>query len=134
MLRHYLGVTRRCSIVSLGFLLVLTVASAIFVYLVSPLRNPAFQPDSANAGTLVWWLQGVREADWLWGAFILAGLLAINFMLVLWSWCRSRSILAGDWHQEMPNKIAQLMLFGIGAWFFLYCVFLFYLLGQWLVD
>lgn len=63
-------VWRRFSIASLIFLILVTVASVILVYLVSPLRAPAFQPNSANAGTSVWWLKGVREDDWMWAAVI----------------------------------------------------------------
>lgn len=117
--RFFLG----CSVVSFVVLLIVTAASAIFVYQVSPLRNPAFQPNSANAGTLVWWLQDVREDDWMLAAFILSGLLAINFTLVLWY----LRILTREtilfWH----------FLFSFGTWLLLWYVFVFYLLGKWLV-
>jgi hypothetical protein len=48
---------------SFGILLTVTIASGIFVYYASPLRDPAFQPNSANVGSLLPWLQGIREAD-----------------------------------------------------------------------
>ena len=129
-------VFRRFSIASLSFLLVLTGASAIFVYLVSPLRDPAFQPNSANASSLVWWLQGVHEDHWLLVSVILAGLLSINFTLVVWRWCQSRIILAAHGYRRILREIVLLMHFmlGIGMWLLLRYVFLFYLLDQWLVD
>jgi hypothetical protein len=101
--------------------MLVTVASVVFVYLVSPLRDPAFQPNSANAGSPVWWVKGVREDVWVLVAFILAGLLAINSMLVLWT-------------LRIGRQIGLLMMVGLGMWLALYYVFLFYLLGQWLVD
>ncbi|MBD0344367.1 MAG: hypothetical protein ICV63_05945 [Coleofasciculus sp. Co-bin14] len=112
---------RRFSIASLIFLVLVTGASAIFVYLVSPLRDPAFQPNSGNAGSLVWWLQGVPEGNWLLAAAILAGLLAINSMLVLW-------------YLRIARQITMLMLFGFWMWLLLYYLFLFHLTAQWLVD
>jgi hypothetical protein len=112
---------QRFSIASLIFLVFVTGASAIFVYLVSPLRDPAFQPNSGNAGTLVWWLQGVPERNWVMVAIILAGLLAINSMLVLW-------------HLRIARQISMLMLFCFWMWLVLYYVFLSYLGAQWLVD
>jgi CBS-domain-containing membrane protein len=95
--------------------------SAIFVHLVSPLRDPAFQPNSANAGTLVRELQGVSEAHWVQAAVILAGLLATNFTLVLWK-------------LRIWRDIGALVILGLVMWYLLYFVFLLYLLGQWIVD
>jgi hypothetical protein len=129
-------VFRRFSIASLSFFLLLTGASAIFVYLVSPLRDPAFQPNSANAGSLVWWVKGVHEDIWELAAIILAGLLSINFTLVLWRWCQSRTILTARRFWGIPRKIVQFMLFmlGIGMWWQLFYLFFIYLLNQWLID
>jgi hypothetical protein len=114
-------ISRRLSIASLIFLVLVTVMSAIFVHEVSPLRDPAFQPNSANAGSPVWWVKGVGEQAWIRAAVILAGVLAINSMLVLWT-------------QRIVRQIGLLMMLGFGMWFLLYLVFLLYLLGQWLVD
>ncbi len=114
-------VLRHFSIASLIFLILVTVASVIFVYLISPLRDPAFQPNSANAGTLVWWLKDVREDVWVWAAFILAGLLTLNSLLALWTLQRVR-------------QIGLLITLGLLMWYMLYYVFMLYLLGQWLVD
>lgn len=129
-------VFRRFSIASLSFLLLLTGASAIFVYLVSPLRDPAFQPNSANAGSLLWWVKGVHEDIWELAAIILAGLLSINFTLVLWQWCQSRTILTDRRSWGIPRKIVQFMLFMLGIWMWLqlFYMFFFYLLNQWLID
>ncbi len=112
---------RRFSLASLIFLILVTVASMILLYLVSPLRDPAFQPNSANAGTSVWWLKGVNEGVWVRAGVILAGLLAFNSMLVLWT-------------QEIVRQIAGLIMLGLVMWSVLYYVFFFYLLGQWIVD
>ncbi len=114
-------ISRRLSIASLIFLVLVTVMSAIFVHEVSPLRDPAFQPNSANAGSPVWWVKGVGEPAWIRAAVILAGVLAINSMLVLWT-------------HRIVRQIGLLMMLGFGMWFLLYLVFLLYLLGQWLVD
>ncbi|GAA6619798.1 hypothetical protein NUACC26_056120 [Scytonema sp. NUACC26] len=53
----------------------------MLVYQVSPLREPTFQPSSANAGSLVPWLQGVTEGHWLLGANLMAFLLYTNLTL-----------------------------------------------------
>jgi hypothetical protein len=130
-------VFQRFSIVSLRFLLLLTGASAMFVYFVSPLRDPTFQPSSVNAGSLVWWLQGVPEENWVWGASILAGLLAINFTLVLWQWYHSGTILAGNWHQNRAEKITLFIQFTCLSYMIgllLRYVFMLYLLGLWMID
>ncbi len=129
-------VFRRFSIASLSFFLLLTGASAIFVYLVSPLRDPAFQPNGGNAGSLIWWLKGVHEDIWELAAIILAGLLSINFTLLLWRWCQSRTILTARRSWGIPRNIVQFMLFmlGIGIWLQLFYLFFIYLLNQWLID
>jgi hypothetical protein len=114
-------VWRRFSIASFISLIQVTVASGIFVYLVSPLRDPAFQPNSANAGSLVWWLKGMPEDVWVCAAVILAGILAINSMVVLW-------------RLQIARQTEMLMTLGLVMWWLLYQVFLGYLLGQWLVD
>jgi hypothetical protein len=111
-------VFQRFSIASLIFLILVTVASVILVYLVSPLRDPAFQPNGVNAGTPVWWLKGVNDDVWVRAAVILAALLAINSMLVLWT-------------LRIGRQIGLLMMLGLSMWLLLYYVFLFYLLGQW---
>jgi hypothetical protein len=115
--------------VTLGFLLRLVVSSGVFVYQVSPLRDSSFQPGSANAGSLIPWMQGVGEDTWMLGASVLAGLLATNLVFIFW-----------QWSQSSTNVIQKILLLtcwiGVGVIIFtsLYLLFLFYLLGQWLVD
>ncbi|TWH62793.1 hypothetical protein [Dulcicalothrix desertica] len=118
---------RRFYIVSLGFSLLLSLASGIFVYQVSPLREPTFQPNSANAGSLVPWLQGVTEAHWILVANILAFLVSTNLTLVLWQ-------------QKISNKNYWLphFILMILVWVILFriywIIFIGYLLHEWLID
>ena len=112
---------RRLWIACLILLILVTVACVIFVYLVSPLRDPAFQAEGDNAGTPVLWLKDVKENDWTGAGLLLAGLLALNSMLVLWT-------------QEIVTQISTLIMLGLGMWSLLHYVFLVYLLAQWLVD
>jgi hypothetical protein len=129
---------------STKFFLLLTGASAIFVYLVSPTRDPDFGKFSApNGGSSLWWLQSVVENHWMLAAVILAALVAINLTLDLWQWCQPKTIFAAYWKGRIPRKIAQLRDFllgimqfwiGIWMWWLVSYVFLLYLLGQWLID
>ncbi len=133
---------QRFSITNTSFLLLLTGASAIFAYLVSPTRDPAFGKFAARSGgSSLWWLQGVHEDHWELAAFILAGLLAINFTLKLWQWYKSKTLV--DHQQGIPRKTAQLWDFlfgivhfviGILIWMLLFYGFFIFLLDQWLID
>lgn len=120
---------QRFALVTLGFLMLLVVAGGVFMYQISPLRDPSFQPNSANAGSLIPWVRGVHEDTWLLVASVLAGLLATNLVLVLWQWSQPRT-----------NVIPQFLLFmfwtGVGVILFswLHLMFVCYLLVQWLVD
>jgi hypothetical protein len=127
--------------ISLGVLLAFTSVSGVFVYQVSPLRDPAFQPNSANAGTLIPWLRGIRESDWLLGATVQAGLLSVNSVLLLWQVNRiHRTTLVSHGLQEWSSPIVRLLLvgnwLGVGALLFsaLWLLFFAYLSGQWLID
>jgi len=127
------------SMTSTKLCLLLTGASVIFVYLVSPMRDPAYQPMRGMSGSQLWWLKGMREDHWVLGAFILAGLLAINLTLNLWQWYFSQPYLTDEKHQAgilLRHFVNGMMYFAIGVvmWWVLYFVFLFYLLMQWLVD
>jgi hypothetical protein len=114
---------------TLGFLMLLVVAGGVFAYQVSPLRDSSFQPNSANAGSLIPWMRDVSEDTWLQGSSVLAGLLATNFVLIL----RQRS-------QSITNAIPRFSRLAfwtvVGVIFFLIIelAFVFYLLEQWLVD
>jgi len=137
----FFRLVRRFSSVSLLFHLLLLGASGIFVYQVSPLRDPTFQPESVNAGSLIPWLQGVNDGHWLLGAAILAALLATNFTLILWQGYSPQTInITAYWQQKLLRQIGQLMVFiyWVGIWVVLFAglwfVFLLYLLQQWLID
>ncbi len=121
--RHLDRVFRRLSIASLIFLILVTLASAIFMYLVSPLReDPTFQrPHAAYSATTVEWLSGVNDDVWANAAVILAGLLALNSMLVLWTLQRVR-------------QIGRLIILGLCMWFVLWYVYTWYLIGLVVVD
>lgn len=144
------------SLVSLFFLLVLTAMAALFIHQVSPLRDPSFQPNSANGGTLIPWLQWVRESDWIWGATVLSMLLASNMVIVLWQWSQARTshyrdftrdgdLRDGDFTRNFTQRGMSDWLVNLvigGAWVALGTVmfcglqigFIGYLLVQWLVD
>jgi hypothetical protein len=119
--RHLDRVFRRLSIASLIFLTLVTGVSAIFVYQVSPLRDPAFQPNGINVGTPVRALQGVSEGNWIQAAIILSSLLALNFTQLLWQRGRVR-------------PISRLVILGLSMWALLSYVFVIYLVMQLIVD
>jgi hypothetical protein len=114
---------------TLGFLILLVVAGGVFAYQVSPLRDSSFQPNSANAGSLIPWMRGVDDNTWFQGSSVLAGLLAINLVLII----RQRI-------QSITNAIPRFLRLAfwtmVGVIFFLVIelAFVFYLLGQWLMD
>lgn len=118
---------RRFYIVSLGFCLLLLVASGIFVYQVSPLRDPTFQPNSANAGSLIPWLRDVTEAHWFLVANILAFLLSTNLTLIL---SQQRVSNRNDWLRRFMLMISVWVILFIFFWI----IFVGYLLQQWLID
>ena len=130
--------------ISLGLLLLLTVASGLLVYLVSPLRDPAFQTDSANAGSLIPLVRQVQERYWIWGAAGLAGLLATNLVLLLWQLGQPlRTVLiavqeqrgiAAVWWGALIGLVGVYVVLGLVLFAGLWVVFIGYLVGQWLVD
>jgi hypothetical protein len=117
------------ALATLGFLLRLVVFSGVFVYQVSPLRDSSFQPNSANAGSLIPWMQGVGEDTWLLGASVLAGLLTTNLVFIFWQCNQSIA-------NEIPKPLRLTFSIGLGAILFILIdtMFLFYLLAQWIVD
>ena len=130
---------RRFSITSTKFFLLLTGASAIFVYLVSPTRDPAYKPMGGWCGSQLWWLQDMREGHWMLGAAILSTLLAINLTLNLRQWCGILTNLMAHLHQRnilMGHFLVGMMHFvvGIVIWVLLSYVSVIYLLMQWVVD
>ncbi|MBW4463342.1 MAG: hypothetical protein KME47_24340 [Nodosilinea sp. WJT8-NPBG4] len=77
---------QRLSLVSFGGLVLLSAGLAVLIHRASPLRDPSFEVNSANAGTLVPWLRWVPETTWLWTSFALAVLLAVSLTWVLRQW------------------------------------------------
>ncbi len=127
------------SIMSTELIGLLTGASIVFVYLVSPLRDPAYQPMGANGGSQLWWLQDMREGHWMLGASILAALLAINLTLNLWQWFGTLTNLTAHQHRAeilLSRFLVGIMHFisGIAMWLLLSNMFMFYLLMQWIID
>jgi hypothetical protein len=130
---------QRYSLVSLSLLFLLVVIAIIFVYQASPLRDPSFQPNSANAGSLLPWLQGMTEGTWVQGANVLAALLATNLTVVVYQHSQfftMSSIQRYGTHQGIAQLIAivvwgalWVVMFG-GFWL----AFQVYLMNQWLVD
>jgi hypothetical protein len=98
--------TQRLPIISFGFLLFFSDASAVFVHHVSSLRETNFQPNSANAGSLVPWLRGIREDTWLQGASVLAGLLAVSLVLIFRQWSQAETPHSASPSQNVLSKIA----------------------------
>ncbi len=111
---------------STEFYLLLTGATALFVYMVSPTREPDFVKfPTHHAGSLIWWLEGMNENHWTLVAIILAALLAINLTLDLWQWCqpKRRYFVMGT----IPFVIC------LGLWLVLLNVFFHFLVRQWLI-
>lgn len=135
MVRHLL---RSFSVKSLGFFLLLTIVSGVFVYQVSPLRDPAFQPNSGNGGTLVPWLRGIGDTDWLGLITLLAGALATNVTVLI----QRRSPLNITRLDERGHlnglKTALLIMVWLGLWVLIFggfwVLFIGFLLNQWILD
>jgi hypothetical protein len=120
--------TRRFALISLGLLLLLGLAIGIFAYQVSPLRDGSFQPNSANAGSLIPWMRGVGDNNWLQGAAVLAGLLATNLAIVFWQWSEPRG--------TKVSRFFRLMFWagsGVIASILLYLTSIGFLLALWLL-
>ncbi len=118
---------QRLQFVSLGFSLLLIVAWVILVYQISPLRDPSFQPNSANAGTLIPWLFGVGENNWILSAQLLAFSLSTNIAFIFAQEVRYRG---SNWLIRFIATMGVwlIMFFASDSMFFLY------LLDQWIVD
>ncbi|WP_193199803.1 hypothetical protein [Nostoc sp. MG11] len=119
---------QRFFIITLVFLLFLTIASGIFAYQVSPLRDPNFQPNSANGGSLIPWMKGVTEGHWSSGANVLAFLVSTNLTLISWQ----QGIFSqgyNKWLRFILITITSIMFF-----VFFWIIFMLHLLSQWLVD
>ncbi|MBD1872221.1 hypothetical protein H6F75_01890 [Nodosilinea sp. FACHB-131] len=80
---------QRLSLVSFGGLVLISAGLAGLIHQVSPRRDPSFEVNSGNAGTLVPWLQWVPETLWLWTSLALAALLAMSLTWVLRQWSQA---------------------------------------------
>jgi hypothetical protein len=126
---RFFQLVQRFSYVTLAALILLVVAIVIFAYQVSPLRDPSFQPNSANAGSLIPWAKGISEATWMQGASVLAGLLSTNFVLISWQRSHHKT-------NTIPRFLRFILwsLFGFVQFIFFHLLFLHFLLAQWLID
>jgi hypothetical protein len=120
--------------ISLGFFVGLTVPIALFIYQISPLRNPTFIPNSANAGTLISRFQFVTEQDWIQWATIFAGVLAVNATIVLWQQFRYRFRTSRS--QGTVRVISAIGWLSLGTALFtlIWIAFVAYLMVQWIAD
>lgn len=125
-----LRLRQRFSLLSFGFLLTLSAASAVFIHQVSPTRDPAFYSKPLTGGSPLPWLQGISEDTWLLGASILAALLAISLTLVLRQWTLAQIRPSGSQLQNTFKWIVTAVIFFIGF----KVLFFFYLLAQWIID
>jgi hypothetical protein len=90
---------RRASAFNFLGSVVLTAAFVILIYVASPLRDPTFQPNSANAGSLVPWLEFMGEQQWIQAATLFAVLLATNLTFLLY-----QLSVAGDRVDDHPYR------------------------------
>ncbi|MGV0027816.1 hypothetical protein [Phormidesmis priestleyi] len=128
--------------ISLGFLVGLTVPIALFIYRISPLRNPTFVPDSGNAGTLISRFRLITEQDWIQWATMFAGVLAVNSTIVLWQQFRhrfrtSRSLrVTRKGSRGIVQVLSAIGWVAIGTALFtlIWITFVAYLLIQWIID
>lgn len=122
-------------IVSLNVLLLFAVGVALAAYQVSPLRDPSFLPQTANAGARVSWLN--PEWYWITTVRILAIALATNISLLTWSdWRGHRSGLSRI--NRNPRSFYLKALGLCGVWLVVFYAFwygaLFFLLWQYILD
>lgn len=127
---------QRLSNVSFVVMLLLSAAGAVFVHQVSPLRDPAFEPNSGNGGSLI---PELREVDWLAGATILTALLALSFTVILllrWYQHLMTTSLPHPPRGITRSTLQFLLCMSLGLLMFagIWMVWLLYLLNQWLVD
>lgn len=125
--------------VSLNVLLLLAVCVAGVAYLVSPLRDPSFIPEAANASATVDWLS--PERYWLAVRNIFAIALATNFSLLAWCQSRfSRPLMQTARRRPLGRLIGALLkvlglstlwlIVAYGTW----VASTLFLLDQWIVD
>ena len=125
---------------SLMFLgLLLLGASGIFVHQVSPLRDPLFQPNGANAGTLLPWLRNLTETDWGFMAAILAAILATMLTIMIkQQYLLSPTHLVTHRQRRSRRWLQRFDILLITTWAVSFSVFwlafIGVLLNQWIID
>jgi hypothetical protein len=98
---------------------------AVLLHRLSPLRDPAFERNSGNAGILVPWLAWVPESVWLRGSLGLAMLLALSLTWVFYQWSQAelppstRPVGLGEQLQRSRWVCMTAVLFG-ALWFTIY--------------
>ncbi|MBD2105748.1 hypothetical protein [Nodosilinea sp. FACHB-13] len=102
---------QQLSLVSFGGLVLLSAGLAGLIHQVSPRRDPSFEANSGNAGTLVPWLQWVPETLWLWTSLALAALLAMSLTWVLRQWSQAPER-TGHWARWIA--IAAVLFLALG--------------------
>ncbi|NJK52366.1 MAG: hypothetical protein HC936_05215 [Leptolyngbyaceae cyanobacterium SU_3_3] len=120
----------------LGLSVGLAATAVIFVYEISPLRDPTFVPNSANAGTLIPQFRDVATEHNLmqWGAW-LTGLIATNLTIVLWQLSHANSTLRRQ-NALLARLLRVVPWLGAGVilWVVFWLGWVIYLLGQWMID
>lgn len=126
----------------LSFLVLLAMTSGVIVYWVSPLRDPSFQPNSANAGSLIPWLRNVSEGTWMIKASLLAALFATNITFITWQWTSAGVAQMMSPSQRVGRKTSPVLALYyarlLGTWICIFigfeALFIGYLLCQWMID
>lgn len=123
-------------IVSLNVLLLFTVGVALAAYQVSPLRDPSFLPQSANAGARVSWLN--PERYWITMVRVLAIALATNVSLLTWSHWRGHRGGLSRITRRNPRSFYLKALGLCGVWLVVFYASLYgsllFLLWQYIID
>ncbi|MEM1253933.1 MAG: hypothetical protein AAGI69_16000 [Cyanobacteria bacterium P01_H01_bin.21] len=121
--------------VSLNVLLLTVVGVALLAYQVSPLRDPSFIPQAANAGARVSWLN--PEKYWMAAIRIFSIALATNISLLTWSQLRGNR--DGIVRFSRNRASTALKVLGLcGVWLIVFYSFwyfsLLFLLWQYIID
>ena len=119
----------------LNVLLLMVVGIALLAYQVSPLRDPSFIPEAANAGARVSWLN--PEQYWVAAIRIFSIALATNLSLLTWSHLRgNRHGIVRFGRSPVATMLKALGLCGVwltvfySFWYFAVLV----LLWQYIID
>jgi hypothetical protein len=122
---------KRLSLMIVGFILILTIGIGIFIHLVSPLRDPAFEPNSANAGSLLPWMRTISESHWTLGMNLFAIVVASSLTVLTKLLSTVRNFRPSDLTQWTIGKVLQVeswFAIGSAAWIVFNLAFISYLL------